>query len=202
VLATQAVIENLAERIERAYRLRRSGWYRGCSSSRVWSTAAAILAQLHQDDSTLPLDPELYVAVQPASAPFDDPWIALTQPSSARRYRCQVRALIAGLCSELRAEVRSAERLISRGETIAAVLSGPNRRLSSMSRYIIAVRAGRAELAERYRYAAIEQHRSCPLYRPASLKLLPHELYPVREHSSGEELVAMTRHHSPQPHLN
>ena len=100
VLTTQASLDGLAERIERAYRRRHSGWFRGCSTERVWSAAAAILVQLHQEDPTLPLDPELYVAVQPIAAPgaaFDDPWVGLTQAAAARRYRKRVREMVRGL---------------------------------------------------------------------------------------------------------
>jgi hypothetical protein len=158
--------------------------------------------QLHQDDPMMPVDPELYVAVQPVSSPFDDPWIALTQPASGRRYRRRVRALIAGLRAELRTEVRAAQRLISRGESFDTVLLSPNKRLSPLSRYIIAMRAGHVELGERFRHEAAQQHRSCPLYRSASRPLLPPGLYPVRGQRSNEELGALTQHHSPQPHLN
>lgn len=205
VLATQATLDGLAERIEQAYRLRRSGWYRGCSTDRVWSTAAAILVQLHQEDPTLPIDPELYVAVQPVSTPgagFDDPWVGLTQAAAARRYRRRVREMIRELRVELRAEVRFAERRISRGEAIGKVLLSPHQRLSPLGCYIVAIRAERIDLGERFRVAAVEQHRSCPLYRAASGQLLPPDFYPVGERSADEELVAMTRHRSPQIHLN
>jgi len=205
VLATQATLDGLAERIERAYRLRRSGWYRGCSTAGVWSTAAAILVQLHQEDPTLPLDPELYVAVQPVSTSgtgFDDPWVGLTQAAAARRYRRRVREMIRDLRAELRAEVRFAERRISRGEAIGKVLLSPHQRLSPLGCYIVTIRAERVDLGERFRLEAVEQHRSCPLYRAASRQLLPPDFYPVRERSPDEELVAMTRHLSPQVHLN
>jgi hypothetical protein len=205
VLATQAALESLAERIERAYRLRRAGWYRGCSSARVWSTAAAILVQLHQEDPTLPIDPELYVAAQPVSAPdtdFDDPWVGLAQPAAAQRYRKRVRGMIRGLRAELRAEVRYAERRISQGEAIEKVLSTRHHRLSPLGCYIVAVRADRFDLGERFRRAAVAQHRSCPLYRVASLQWLVPELYPARERSADQGLVAMTRGFSPQIHLN
>jgi hypothetical protein len=202
VLATRAALEVLAERIERAYRLRRSGWYRGCRSAGVWSTAAAILVQLNRDDTTLPVDPELYVAVQPVGGPFDDPWEGLTQPSAAKRYRTRVRAMIRTLRSELRAEVRYAERRIARGEALERVLKTPSKRLSPLGCYIVAYRGGCPALGERFRLGAVEQHQSCPLYRAASLHLIAAEFYPGRERSTEEELVAKTRQRSPQFHLN
>ena len=177
VLATQAALEGLAERIERAYRLRRSGWYRGCSGAGVWSTAAAILVQLHQDDPDLPLDPELYVAVQLAGATFDDPWVGLTEAAAALRYRARVREMIRGLRAELRAEVRFAELRVNGGEAIGKLLEAPTKRLSPLGCYIVALRAGCIDLGERFRLAAVRQHRSCPLYRgqpsPAQFRALP-----------------------------
>jgi hypothetical protein len=205
VLTTQASLDGLAERIERAYRRRQSGWFRGCSTERVWSAAAAILVQLHQEDPTLPLDPELYVAVQPIAAPdlaFDDPWVGLTQPSAARRYRKRVREMIRALRAELRAEIRFAERRIARGEAIGKVLLSPHQRLSPLGCYIVALRADRIDLGDRFRVDAVAQHRSCPLYRVASHQWLAPELYPVPERSADEELVAMMRQLSPQIHLN
>jgi hypothetical protein len=202
VLATQSRIESLADRIERAYRRRRAPWYRGCSSSRVWTTAAALLMRLHQEDATIPLDPELFVAVQPDTAAFVDPWIELTQPPAARRYLRRVREMIRGLRSELRGEVRIAERRVGRGEALGTVLLTPNTHLSPLGCYIVALRADRHDLAGRFRDDAARQHRSCPLYRRASIDLLAPELYPVSERPTGEELVALTRHLSPQSHLN
>jgi hypothetical protein len=168
----------------------------------VWTTAAALLVQLHQRDPDLPLDPELYVAVQSTREGTDDPWMGLTQPSSAQRYRSRVRALIRSLRQELRAEVRSAERRIARGDSLDKVLLRGNKRVSPLSSYIIAVRSGDSVKAADYRCDAARQHRSCPLYRPASAGLLAPDLYPVRERSIDEELVAMTRQLAPVPHLN
>jgi hypothetical protein len=192
----------LAGRIERAYRLRRSCWYRGCTTSRVWTTAAAILVQLHQDDPTIPLDPELFVAVQPDGTAFDDPWIGLVQPSAARHFRQRVRGMIRGLRTELRGEVRSAERRIGRGEELGTVLLMRSSQMSPLGCFIVAIRAGSDELADCFRVEAMKQHRSCPLYRQASLPLLPAECYPVRQRSFDEELVALTRHLSPQSNRN
>jgi hypothetical protein len=202
VLATQATIELLAERIERAYRLRKPLWYRGYSTSRVWTAAAALLMRLHQENPSIPLDPEFFVAVQTRTTALDDPWLELTEPAAARRYRQRVREMIRGLRSELRGEVRRAERRIGRGEVLGAVLLTPSSQLSPLGCYIIALRAGRNDLAERFRSDAVQQHRSCPLYRTASFNLLPPDRYPVGEKSIDEEIVALTRRLSPQSHLN
>ncbi len=115
MFATQAELESLALRIERAYALRRPQWHHGCSASRVWGTAAAILYQVHLDDAMVPLDPELFVASQPGHPSFADPWSELTQAASADRYRDSVRLIIRSLRHELRCEVRLAERRVRRG---------------------------------------------------------------------------------------
>ena len=81
VLPTQELIDQLAERIERAYTLRRQRWCRGCSTRRVWSAAALRLWQAHVDDPQLPLDCELYVASQVINESLSDPWSELAQPA-------------------------------------------------------------------------------------------------------------------------
>ncbi len=92
VLPTHEVLDYLAGRIEQAYALRRAHWFRGCSTSRVWYTAALRLWEAHASDSALvPLDPELFVASQPISSPLSAPWTEVAHPESARRYRSAVR---------------------------------------------------------------------------------------------------------------
>lgn len=150
----------------------------------------------------MPLDPELYVAVQPANSLFYDPWIELTQTSSAWHYRNRVRKMIRGLRAELRSEVRSAEGRVRRGEAIVKVLLDGRKQLSPLGCFIVARRAGCDELANRFRRGAVLQHQSCPLYRPASLPLLSPEFYPVRECPADKELVALTRQSSPGILLN
>ena len=185
VLATQAEIDILAERIEQAYQRRWSKWNRGCSTSRVWNAAAAVLVQLNRDDPSMPIDPELYVAAQPSGAAFQDPWTGLTQPSSARRYRECVGALISRLRSELRKEVRRAEKRCREGETLSQVLRLPGKYLSPLGCYIVAIRAKSPSLAARFHADALAQHRSCPLYRAASLSLIDASEYPGRQPAGG-----------------
>ncbi len=202
MLATQATIETLADRIERAYGLRGPSWSRGCSTERVWETAAAFLLQLHQDDPTLPIDPELYVVAQFNITRYDDPWMILTQPESGERYRSQVRTLVRGLRSELRGEVREAERRVQCGEAIASVLLTPNKRLSPLGCYIVARRAGCDALAEHFRIPALRQHEACPLYRKASQTLIPAKSYPQPEVNVAEVPATATRQLRPQASLN
>jgi hypothetical protein len=193
VLPTQDVIDHLADRIERAYSLRRPQWWRSCSTRRIWSAAALRLWQAHVDDSQLPLDSELFVASQPISSALSDPWSELTQPEAARRYRTQVRRIIRRLRSELEREVELAEQWIRQDQEIRATVLVKNSRLSPLGCYIAAHRSGRADLARRFAAAAAEQHRSCPLYQQASAALLPVELYPTQPVTAGHETTPKIR---------
>jgi hypothetical protein len=149
---------------------------------RLWEAHA-------EDPRQVPLDAELYVASQPISAPIADPWSELAGPEAAERYRAQVSRIIRRLRSELKREVRRAERLILRGREITAVLSVDDDRISPLGCMIVAWRAGRADLADRFASEAAAQNRSCPLYRLACLALLPADLYPVEgpaiDHKTG-----------------
>jgi hypothetical protein len=188
VLPTQETLDRLAERIERAFTLRRSNWYRGCSTPRVWTAAATILWEVQCENPTIPLDPELFVASQPMTAPFADPWTNLAQPEAGQRYRQSVRRIIRQLRAELKREVRRAENLLREGRGLSTILRTRDARLSPLGLYITAHRAARPDLAERLRPSAIEQHNCCPLYRSASLAFLPAELYPVETLDSSVEV--------------
>ena len=178
MLHKQDLIEKLTLRIERAYLLRRRDWNSGCSTARVWSSAAVVLLKIQQDNPWLPLDPELFVAVQPTDGPIADPWGALAQAVSGRRYRDRVRGIVRGLAAELGGEVVRAERRIRRGDAPDTVLSPEGPSLSPLGCFIIACRASRSDLAKRFLPRALIQHGSCPLYRQASRRLLPPESYP------------------------
>ena len=181
VLPTQEMLDHLADRIEQAFCLRQCNWMRGCSTPRVWSAAATILWQVHSNNPEIPLDPELFVASQAITAPFGDPWASLARAEAGQRYRQNVRRIIRRLRSELRREVCRAENELRQGRGLRALIRSHNPRISPLGLYITAQRAGRADLARRLRPAAIEQHNCCPLYRPASLALIPAALYPSVE---------------------
>jgi hypothetical protein len=179
VLPTHEVLDQLAGRIEQAYALRRPRWFRGCSTSRVWYTAGLRLWEAHAGDpDRIPLDPELFVASQPISTPLSAPWTELAHPDSAQRYRSAVRRLVRQLRAELKRELVAAGRSIRKGREIENVLGHKTTRLSSLGAYILARRVGREDLAERFAAGALAQHRSCPLYRMASLAFIPAEFYP------------------------
>ena len=175
----QTVIDTLADRIERAYRLRRPDWDGVCSTPRVWTAAAALLFDAREGDDLLPIDPELFVRAQPMESPYPDPWRELTDPAALTRYRHGVETIVSRLRAELAREVGRAERQIGAGQPIGKVLSSKSGWLSALGRLIVARRAGRFALARRFFPDAVTQHQSCPLYRLASLNLLPAEDYPV-----------------------
>jgi hypothetical protein len=195
-------IEELAERIERAYLRRQPYWREGCSNPRVWATAAVALMRMHRKDPTIPLDPELYVASQPIASPLADPWADLAQVRSARRYRRRVHQIIRKLRRELRAEVRLAESQVRQGESLEGVLLSRTRLLSPLGRFIVAQRAGRADLTDRFRHQALDQHRACPLYRHACRRLIPRGAYPALEVVSGLGLKSRAALPIPQFSLN
>lgn len=178
VLAPQYLIDAVSERIERAYRLRRPHWRSHGSACRVATVAANSLLGACQDDPSIPLDPELFVAAQPLDSMFPDAWSELTGPSAIDTYRLRVREIVEVLRDELSGEVASAEAQIDSGQAIGRVLSSKSHRFSPLARYIVAQRAGRRALADRFLIDALDQHRSCPLYRQACTGLLDPEEYP------------------------
>lgn len=192
VLPTQEIIDQLADRIERAYSLRRSGWYRGCSTRRVWSAAALCLWQAKESDPTLPLDSELFVASQPIEGPVGDPWTELAQPAAGRRYRRQVHRIVSRLRAELAREVLRAERRMEDPQVDPSALARDSR-LSPLGCYIAAHRVGRIEWARYFAPAAEQQHHACPLYQAATLSLLPADLYPLAETPLHEKPLAERR---------
>jgi hypothetical protein len=150
----------------------------------VWSAAAGRLWAAHAaDPAKIPLDAELFVASQPIAAPFADPWSELTQPDAARRFRSRLRKIVRRLRAELKREVVRAETLIGRGREISEVLNAGGR-ISALACFVVAIRAERGDLAVGFTGGAAAQHRACPLYRRASLALLPGELYPVESDSA------------------
>ncbi|MGC8638465.1 MAG: hypothetical protein ACP5XB_01145 [Isosphaeraceae bacterium] len=169
--------------------LRRSKWYRGCSTSRIWAAAATILWQVHQEDPDIPLDPELFVAAQPLAAAFADPWLSLAHPDAGRRYYRSVRRIIRRLRAELRREIGRAEDMVRGGLALATVLRCRDRRLSPLGLFITAHRAGRPDLAVQLRPGAIAQHQGCPLYRLASRSFLSAGLYPVTDPTRYSAMV-------------
>lgn len=178
--------DSLVRRLEQAYRLRHPDWRDSCRSDRVWSVAANILIEVNVQDPSIPVDPELYVAAQPLSTHWADPWAELACPAAARRFRRQVRQMILTLRNEIRREVRRAEAKMRHGIGVESVLLPSNHSLTALGCFIVAHRAGRADLAWQFSGLVEEQHQACPLYRQAARGLLPHQLYPEVEEKSVE----------------
>lgn len=173
MLVTQSEIDAVAARIETAYRVQRPDWDGVCSTHRVWAVAATNLLRSHQADGAVAADPELFVASQKGSSVFPDPWKELTVADAVCRYEARIRAIVRALRRELAAEVKLVEDRVDAGQELGKVLRRPSRRISALGRYIVARRAGRIALAERFLTGILEQHRSCPLYKLASAGLLP-----------------------------
>ena len=177
-MPSREMIAGLADRIQIAYMRRNPDSRAIRASGGLWEAAATGLLVLQQNDPTMPVDPELFVAVQP-TRPWSDPWAELTQRPALVRYRREVRRIIAQLRAEIKLEVRTVERKVRDGSRLRDVLDASGGQVSSLGRYIIARRAGLDDLAERLRPSAERQHRSCPLYRQACQTLLPRDLYPL-----------------------
>ncbi|MGP0066890.1 MAG: hypothetical protein ACLQGP_25275 [Isosphaeraceae bacterium] len=109
---------------------------------------------------------------------MSDPWSELAQPAAARRFRVRVLKIVSQLRSELSREIRLAEKLIEEKGKVGFMNLPVNHRISPLGYYIAAQRTGMPELADRFAIPAAEQHRSCPLYRLASLPFVSSDLYP------------------------
>jgi hypothetical protein len=179
VISSQDDIEQLADRIERAYRRRYPAWNSIGLTPGVWDSAAARLLEAAVLEPAIPIDPELFVAVQIRSGIRLDPWAELTQTRSLRRYLRALDRIVGQLREELHKEVRRAEGRLLRGMTLDQLLASDASRISPLTLYILAHRAGRHDLSLRLRSEAGAQHRSCPLYRLASKSLLPAHAYPL-----------------------
>ena len=193
MICSQDAIGLIAARIERAYRRRYPRWLAIGLTPGAWESAASRLLEASSERPSIPIDPELYVAVQAGGGLTPDPWAELTQRRSSRRYLTALRRIIGQLRKELSVEVRLAESRFLRGTSLDQVLAEEEGRISPLTRYILAYRAGREDLSSRHRAAAEDQHRSCPLYRLASRSLLPGHAYPEAEPAwKGQEFAAFS----------
>jgi hypothetical protein len=179
VISSQDDIEQLADRIERAYRRRHPFWKSVGLTPGVWDSAAARLLEAAEREPAIPIDPELFVAVQVKSEIRHDPWVELTQACSIRLYIRALERIVGQLRRELVREVRRAEGRLLRGMTLDQLLVAEAPGISPLTLYILAHRAGRHDLSTRLRSEAEGQHRSCPLYLLASRTLLPAHAYPL-----------------------
>ncbi len=195
---SQEMVRKIALRIERAYCRKYSYWFSATVAQGVWEFAANRLLESCSDKLSLPIDPEFYVAVQKRSRFIPDPWVELTQERSLIRYRKAMKKIIVKLRRELTEEVTRGECRLLRGVDLDVVLQTEGSRISPLSRYILARRAGRIDLSIVHHAAALSQHRSCPLYRLAARSLLQGHEYPapgiaVDSSTVGQEIIAFSR---------
>jgi hypothetical protein len=172
-------VAQMAERIEQAYRRRHPGMRLDEGSSAVWDAAAELLLAAHRADRNVPLDPELYVAVQRVGGRLADPWHELTGPRAITRYKSQVARIARRLRRELRGELATLDRWQEAGMSLSQALRRPSGRVSALGRLVAAYRGGQPDLAADFGAAARAQHEACPLYRLAMIGLLPEGDYPV-----------------------
>ncbi len=193
MIPSQDVVGPLADRIERAYCRRHPQWLGLGLTPGVWVAAATRLLEAGEDDRNLPVDPELFVATQKVGRSRLDPWTELTQPRSLKNYLGAIRRIVAQLRGELRDEFRRGESRLLRGESLDQILASNDARISPLSGYILAHKAGRLDLALLARPAAENQDRACPLYRIACREMLPAHLYPTSVGSSAPEVETRRR---------
>lgn len=194
LLRTPLAIDDVAERIERAYlrKFPRRKW--GGPDPRFWGLIARALIEAHRAEPWLPLDPEFFVACQPPTSSLTDPWVHLSPDVAMRRYRRRILRIVDDLQSELCDEIRRIDEQVEDEKPLEAVLRKKSRKVSALARYLVAIREGRPDLAELFRIDAEEQHAGCPLYRRACLELFPEAPYPVVDLVPG---IPMTRRFGP-----
>ena len=178
MICSRDAIDHLSGRIERAYLRRNPRWSVLGRDRGVWDTAASRLLVASSKCPDLPADPELFVAILAPGGPTPDPWVELTRRGVQIRYLKAVRRIIHRLRRELEAELKLAECRIGGGMELDELLDDEEDRISPLTRFILAYRAGRYDLVLKHIAAAQAQHRACTLYREASRTLLPGGAYP------------------------
>ena len=190
-MTSQIKLDQLADRIEKAYRLRHPNWQSTGLTPGVWSTAAARLNATSRGLRSVPIDPELFVAVQNYKSFRRDPWTELAQENSANLYRQAVRRLINQLKAELREELRWSIRFMGSGGSLDNLLTTPRSKASPLTALCMFIQHNRFDLVGQVKAAAEQQHQACPLYRFACKQTIPASLYP---NPNGEVLVACGAH--------
>jgi hypothetical protein len=180
VIRSRDAIDQLADRIERAYLRRNPGWTDQDRDREVWDSAASRLLSVSSRRPNLPIDPELFVAVLTPGRNAPDPWAELTLPAARTRYLKAVRRIVGRLRRELESELKLAGCRLRGGMALDDLLDDGEDRISPLTRYILAYRSNRYDLILRFMGMAQAQHRSCPLYLQASRTLLPGRAYPAR----------------------
>jgi hypothetical protein len=110
VICSQDAIRQLAVRIEHAYSRKYPKWLPIGLTPGVWESASARLLEASNRGANIPIDPELFVAVQARNRLAPDPWAELTQQRSLNQYIKALRRIIGQLRRELKGEVRRSRR--------------------------------------------------------------------------------------------
>lgn len=179
MIATQNNLDQLADRIERAYHLRHPNWLATGLTPGVWTAAAVRLHEVVAAHSFLPVDPELFVAAQSYKTFRRDPWCELTQEGACKAYRSAVRKIIRQLKRELAGELRRATRFLEAQGTLDELVASARSKVSPMIKLMLCHQNDRSDLALHVNSAAEAQHLACPLYRIACKNLIPGDLYPL-----------------------
>ena len=195
LISTQNDLDQLAGRIERAYRRRHPLWTATGLTPGVWTAAAVRLSEVAMGDSILPIDAELFIAVQNYKSFRRDPWGELTQERATKSYRLAIRVIIKQLKKEIAAELKWSQRVLEMGRSLDEVLTSTKSRVSPITKLVLCHREGREDLAQVVRPAAEAQHLACPLYRYALKNLIAHAAYPEprNEVIKSRDVIAQNR---------
>lgn len=191
MLTTQTSLDQLADRIEQAYRRRHPQWFAIGLTPGVWTAAAARLVEVEEVGSGLPVDPELFVAVQSYKSFRRDPWGELTQEQAAKVYRAAIRKIVRQLRAELKAELRWSRRHLEMGQSLDQIFGQARSRVSPIAKLVLCQEWDRDDLAEAVRPAAEAQHQACPLYRIACEDLMATSAYPTPRAAASSDLLAI-----------
>ncbi len=175
---TQHHLDQLAGRIAQAYHRKHPLWVEIGLTPGVWNSAAIRLNEVAIYHPGLPIDPELFVAVQDYRTFRRDPWCELTQEGSAKVYRATVRKIIKRLRTELATELRRSKRHLAAGRTLDDIMTSTKSRVSPIAKLVLCHDQDRTDLVEAIRPSAEAQHVACPLYRFACKNLMPRSVYP------------------------
>src|SRR5262249_15926587 len=101
--------------------------------------------------------------------------------------------IVRRLRRELKREVHRAEQLMTDGGRLIMSVLSQDGRLSPLGCYIAAQSLGRADIAEQFAGGAVEQHHGCPLYKVASVALLPPDRCPLDAAVAAAEAAPVVR---------
>ena len=123
MLPTFQLIDQLAMRIETAYRLRDRAGYTDARRRDFGAVPLRVFGRHTARSRRNTFGRRIVCGMQTISSPFSDPWAELGTTESSLRYRSTINEIVGRLAAELKREVDTAERCIRKGNGIGAVLS-------------------------------------------------------------------------------